>query len=69
MLSASVFMAMIQLHRQEALTKIKMKYISANLEFINGGIEHGGYKESYPNTNLRAEYEMIEQIYLINQDR
>ena len=67
MLSASVFMVMIQLYRDEATIMIKMRYISDNLELINRGIEHGGYEESYPNTTLRAEYHVAEQIYLINQ--
>ena len=46
MLSASVFMAMIQLYTHEATSTIKMRYIIDNLELINRGIEHGGYEVS-----------------------
>ena len=37
MLSTAVFMAMIQQHRHEPQSLIKMRYISDNLELINRG--------------------------------
>ena len=48
--------------------KMEAQYVSNNLELVRRGREHQGYVDSYANTTLRAEYNLTEQIYVINQE-
>ena len=67
MLSATVFIALLQQYRQENITPVKVQYTSDNLELIRRELKHTNYRDSYPNTTLTAEYDVTEQIYLTNQ--
>jgi len=69
MLSAAVFLAMIQQYQQGPPKQLDVRYISNNMELIKErGREHKEYTESYANTTLRAEYDVTKQIHVINHD-
>ena len=53
MLSISIFVALMEKHRNS--TDIKIKYLSNNLELVNRGKEHLKYDHLYPNNTLPAE--------------
>ena len=57
MLSISIFVAPMTKHKNR--TNIKIKYVSDNFELINKSKDH--------NTTLSAEYDITEQIYLMNK--
>ena len=54
MLSATVFLAMLQQYQQGTSKQLDVRYISDNMELIKRGREHKEYTESYANTTLRA---------------
>ena len=66
MLSATVFLAMLQQYQQGTSKQLDVRYISDNMEIIKRGREHKEYTESYANTTLRAEYDVTEQIHVTN---
>ena len=65
MLSISNFIALMAKHRNRK--DIKIVYISDNLELIRRSKEHSNYTSPYPNNTLSAEYDITEQIYLMNK--
>ena len=67
MLAVSLFLAMIQLYTNSTDT-IKIEFKSDNQELINRQNLHKGYTIPYPNATLKAEYDLIEQIYQTHRD-
>ena len=67
MLSATIFIALLQQYRGETITPVKVQYTSDNLELIQRDLKHTRYRDSYPNVTLTAEYDVTEQIFLTNQ--
>ena len=67
MLSATVFIALLQQYQKENITSVKVQYTSDNLELVRRESNHTRYRDSYPIAALTAEYDVIEQIYLTNQ--
>ena len=64
MLSISVFVALIAKHRNP--NNIKIKIVTDNLKLVNRSNAHLEYKHLYPNNTLKSEYNVTEQIFLIN---
>ena len=60
MLSATVFMALVQQYRNENISPISIQYTSDNLEFIRRELKHKHYEESYSNATLTSEYDVTE---------
>ena len=46
---------------------MKAQYVSNNMELVKKGKEHQDCVKSCANTTLRAEYDLTEEIYLINR--
>lgn len=65
MLSILIFIALMTKHQERI--KIKIKYVSDNLELINKNKEYLNYINPYPNSTLLAEYDITEQIYLTDK--
>ena len=65
MLSISLFIALL-LAKYSKRTNIKIIYVSDKLKLINRNKEHSNYTHPYSNNILGAEFNIAEQIYLIN---
>ena len=65
MLSISLVIALMA--KYSNCTKIKIVYVSDNLELIKQNKEHLNYKNPYPNDTLLTEFDITKQIYLTNQ--
>ena len=65
MLSISLIIALMAKYSNR--TKIKIVYVSNNLELIKQKKEYLNYKNPYPNDTLSSEFDITEQIYLTNQ--
>ena len=65
MLSATLFASIVA--DKYSSETCNIKYISDNQALIRQFKEHLEFEVPYPNTTLRAEYNIIEQIYQINK--
>ena len=67
MLSASVFVALLQQYSKFENDTMPIIYVSDNLELIRKENNHENYNNPYTNTTLSPESDVTEQIYLINK--
>ena len=67
MLSATLFLAMIQQFTSFMFPTIKVHYCADNLELIKRQQAHAHYTLPYSNTTLGAEFDLTEQIFLTQQ--
>ena len=65
MLSISLFITLLAKYSKH--TNIKIIYVSDNLELINRNKEHLNNTDPYPNNTLATDFDITEQIYLMNQ--
>ena len=65
MLSATVFMALVEQYRSHDIMTIAIWYTSNNMEeLIKREVEHKHCEEAYPNTTIIVKYDITEHIYL-----
>ena len=67
MLSASLFIAMIQEFTQFSFNKIKMVFAADNKSLIDRQNQHKQYTTPYSNATLAAEFDLTEEIYQTHQ--
>ena len=67
MLSASVFIAPLQQYSKFENDPLSIIYVSHNLNLIRKESSHKNYNNPYANTTLSSEFNVTEQIYLINK--
>ena len=67
MLSASVFVALLQQYSKFENDPLSIIYVSDNLELIRKENNHKNYNNPYANATLSPEFDVTEQIYLINK--
>jgi len=65
MLSVLLFFMLLKTYFQ--LESVTVKFVSDNLELINRGNAHLVYGYPYPNTTLKSEFHLTEQIYRTHQ--
>ena len=64
MLAATLFFAMLQEWTLFEFPSIELHFFADNMELIQRQIAHQTYTDPYPNATMKAEFDLIEQIYL-----
>ena len=67
MLSASLFIGMIQVFTNFAFSSIKMTFAADNSSLIRRQSDCLGFTHCYPNLTLASEFDLTEQIHLTHK--
>ena len=67
MLAATLFFALLHHWQQLDLPSLEFHFYADNMELIQRQQDHKTYIDPYPNATLKAEFDLVEQIYLTIQ--
>ena len=68
MLSASLFIGMVQVFTNFAFSSIQVIFAADNSALIRRQTERLGFTNCYPNLTLASEFDLTEQIYVTHKE-